>query len=389
MSRRLQLAALTAFMWSSVFLLSVNKDFLFPMTLDEMNHDSKSHDDSLNATTQEMSFPSVTSTNESCAPSCINCSSLKFYQAPRKLLKGMFEINRINETDKAICVWNGEEINKHLPHWLEIVYRCWSWWMIHNDTHHAVIEIPAESEPFWKTALTSPLGGGLWKEMKRALSIEIAVIPKNTNTTMQGLRATPILKRTPWFANAETAHALRAHVVTSAFPGRSLDGCSRNNANAVRIGILDRLETRHLLNHNDILTALQTLTTTRIIYKTFEGASYQDQIDFYSSVDILVTPHGAQLSAVPFMPSCGCVLELLPKHYHFEEFFGSLTSSANLTSSFLYLSDGNATQESILSPRNYTLRKAARAVNLCPPITSIVTSVQTLMERWKSCCSQQ
>jgi hypothetical protein len=89
------------------------------------------------------------------------------------------------------------------------------------------------------------------------------------------------------------------------------------------------------------------------------------------------------------MPSCGCVVELLPKYYHFEEFFGSLASSANLTLLFLYLSDGNTMQESSLSPQNYTLWKAACAVNLCPPITSIVTSVQTLMERWKSCCSQQ
>jgi hypothetical protein len=88
------------------------------MMLNEMKPNFKSHDD---ATTKEMSFPLVT-TNESCAPGCINCSSLKFYQVPRKLLKGMFVINRINETDKAICMWNGEEINKHLPHWLEIVY---------------------------------------------------------------------------------------------------------------------------------------------------------------------------------------------------------------------------------------------------------------------------
>jgi hypothetical protein len=43
------------------------------------------------------------------------------------------------------------------------------------------------------------------------------VIPKNTNTTTQGLQATPILKRTPWFANAKMACALQAHVVTRKF----------------------------------------------------------------------------------------------------------------------------------------------------------------------------
>ena len=403
MTRRLQLSVLAVIIWSTLFVLIENHGFLFRIKPDdETNHQhlSESNDHQLFHTTNESSLrvmAEVHSTiKETCTPSCQNCSSLKFFETPTRSVGEIFRINGITTTKKAICVWNGEEINRHLPHWLEIVYRCWSWWMIHNETHDAVIEIPVKSEPFWTIALTSPLGGGLWQHMQQALSIEIVVIPNNTNTTLQGLRATPIIRKTPsaepWFIDTHTARALRDYVVSTAFPGRSLDGCRNANApqmSAVRIGVLDRLKTRQLLNHYDIIISLQNLTSTPIMYKTFEGASYEEQIDFYSSVDILVTPHGAQLSAVPFMPSCGCVLELLPKYYHYEFFFGPLTTSANLTSSYLYLSDGNATEETMLSQNNYTFRKKTRSANLCPPINSIVKSVRTLIERWKSCCSER
>ena len=149
-----------------------------------------------------------------------------------------------------------------------------------------------------------------------------------------------------------------------------------------------------MLNAPEIVEALQTLTSTPVVYKTFEGVSHEGQIDFYSSVDILVSPHGAQLSGLPFMPECGAILELLPMSYYIPYFFGTLAFSANLTSSHLYLSDGDPMEEVNQTFMNdssiaaHAFRKRVRAKSLCPPVSSIVTSVRALIEKWESCCGE-
>jgi len=348
-----------------------------------------------------------------CIPSC-NCTNLQFFgKMDSYKLVDMFKIDPVvtptNTTQmQAVCVWNGKQVNQHLPHWLEIVYRCWSWWAMHNATHQAVIEVPEESQSYWKESLKSSLADGLWRHMKRALSMKIVLQDKKRKEAegQAMLRATPVTSKTPWFTDVKAARSLRDYVVEKTFPGRSLSGCKQRNISLqrqsisknesihrsihvshARIGILDRLRSRRLLNHEEIVTAVQSLSSAPVSYKTFEGASFEEQIDFFSSVDIIVSPHGAQLSGVPFMPSCGAVLELLPKSYHIHDFFGPLTSSANLTSSYLYLSDGDPIEE-MKNITSYELRKASRAASLCPPVSSIVASVQALIKRWESCCHE-
>jgi len=348
-----------------------------------------------------------------CTPTC-NCTNQTFYRIPLNYtLEDIFALDHVShsmkKTTKAVCVWNGKSINKHLPHWLQIVYRCWSWWALHNATHQAVLEIPLESQSYWNEALLrSPLAEGLWIDMKEALSIVVIQQDNVTNSTQdKELRAMPIVKDTPWFPTVETAHVLRDYVVGKNFPERPLSGCKNSSAHFqyknplenvsipistqishARIGILDRQGTRNLLNHEDIVSALQKLTSTPVLYKTFEGASYLEQIDFYSSVDILVTPHGAQMSGVPFMPSCGGVLELLPQYYHIHAFFGPLSVSSGLESSYLYLSDGDPAGEMRNAFESHEFRKKVRAVSLCPQVSSIVNSVLALLDKWESCCAE-
>ena len=344
-------------------------------------------------------------TSPTCIPSC-NCTNQKYFKRKTDhTLEDLYEIDLIPPTKnssemQAVCVWNGKKVNAHLPHWLELVYRCWSWWDLHKDTHRAVLEVPTESQMHWDRAQRSPLAEGLWRQIRDALSVIVVSEPRDGSAAQYSgkRRATPIKSngwtlnddlRMPWFATVETAHSLRDYVVGKTFPGRPLSGCGADLRQltvsqkcSARIGILDRLGSRQLLNHEEIFAALQGLVSTPVSYKTFEGASFEEQIDFYSSIDILVTPHGAQLSGAPFMPSCGAVLELLPKSYHCQFFFGSLISSANLTSSYLYLSDGDP-QKEIWTSRSE--RVAARKGALCPPVSSIVSSVRSLIDKWEQC----
>jgi hypothetical protein len=142
--------------------------------------------------------------------------------------------------------------------------------------------------------------------ISRAKRIEVRV---GGNNTASQIRATPSPNKIdwsfddelylPWFSSVKTARTLRKLVVKKTFPGRRLSGCVQHDE--PRIGVLDRLETRHLLNHRDIVKGMQSLVSTPVRYTLFETATFSDQIDFFSSVDILVSPHGAQLSGAAFL----------------------------------------------------------------------------------------
>jgi len=55
----------------------------------------------------------------------------------------------------------------------------------------------------------------------------------------------------------------------------------------------------------------------------------------------------------------------------------------------IYLSDdGNAAME-MSNIYTYEAPRQARSKQLCPPISLIVSAVQTLVDEWKLCCSQQ
>ena len=341
--------------------------------------------------------PSFTSLfqHDECSPSCTNCSKLEYFELDKQFkMNDFYAVEQLNNNigstpETAVCVWNGTNLNTHLPHWLEIIYRCWSWWDM-QDLKTNVLEVPKDSFEFWNRSRTSPFAEGLWNVMSRAKRVEIRI---GGNTTASEIRATPLPNTVgwslrdelylPWFSSIKTARTLRKLVVKKTFPGRRLSGCVQ--LDEPRIGVLDRVETRHLLNHREIVKGLQSLVSTPVRYALFEAASFSDQVDFFSSVDIVVSPHGAQLSGVAFLPTCGQVLELLPRFYHCQFFFGSLTTSTGSTASYLYLSDGSAKVE-MENITTHEARRIARSVQLCPPISSIQSAVEELIQKWRKCC---
>lgn len=346
------------------------------------------------APTTSPSFKSLVN-DDGCSPSCTNCSKLKYFESKKNFdIRDLYSIELLNNTigstpDAAVCVWNGTHLNTHLPHWLEIVYRCWSWWDMQHLKQN-VLEVPNGALELWNRSRSSPFAEGLWNVISRAKRIEVRV---GGNNTASQIRATPSPNKIdwsfddelylPWFSSVKTARTLRKLVVKKTFPGRRLSGCVQHDE--PRIGVLDRLETRHLLNHRDIVKGMQSLVSTPVRYTLFETATFSDQIDFFSSVDILVSPHGAQLSGAAFLPTCGQVLELLPRYYHCQFFFGTLTTSAGSTASYLYLSDENAQLE-MKNITTHESRRLARSVQLCPPIPPIVSAVKELIQKWMTCC---
>lgn len=91
------------------------------------------------------------------------------------------------------------------------------------------------------------------------------------------------------------------------------------NEDKPRIGFLNRNKEhgRSILNAEElaILPEIQELSRNNTVeVKKFDGLEFKDQVAFFRAVDIVVSPHGAQMTAVAFMNSpCGHVVELFPK----------------------------------------------------------------------------
>jgi Glycosyltransferase 61 len=133
-----------------------------------------------------------------------------------------------------------------------------------------------------------------------------------------------------------------------------------------------------------------------------EGTTFQEQVEFFQSVDILISGHGAQLTGLPFMAdnygsssskSCKQVVELYPKHYALPYYFGSLAHQAGMAHSYMYMTDN---QTDIVLPweiRNgatYQERFHARKAKLCPRPDAMVEAMVELIHDWHACmCPQQ
>lgn len=156
----------------------------------------------------------------------------------------------------------------------------------------------------------------------------------------------------------------------------------------------------------------------------FEGKTFVEQVSFMSSTDIVISPHGAQLISLPFMPSGGAVLELFPPHYlndgtfvlffpihnclpdqetlneshqnklHFIEYFGSLSAISGIEHNYIYLGDDSLDRRDKVKIAGHSLatmmaRAATRRVRLCPPIDTVVHATLQIVQRWQDRCRSQ
>jgi hypothetical protein len=195
------------------------------------------------------------------------------------------------------------------------------------------------------------------------------------------------------------------------------------------IGLLNRRPSsgRSILNANKILQHLQehfsssstssldtnlTMTADVLLEPEYfeQDRSFQQQVQFFSKVDILISPHGAQLTGIPFLGSrrlrhlfdtnnkdhhssgnASCtlhkqqLLEIFPPKYFIPEFFGSLAVNSNIGYSHLYISDEPAELQSQMS--TVFERQDARAQNLCIDSNVIVSTLTRMVDDWKRPCT--
>jgi Glycosyltransferase 61 len=181
-----------------------------------------------------------------------------------------------------------------------------------------------------------------------------------------------------------------------------------------RIGILNRAKSR-TIDHVDRLVAAMrstmndtttTTTSNDIAVHYFENASFVEQVQFFMDTDILISPHGAQLTGIPFLTTtsssvtkvCSQLMEIFPPSYVLTDFFGTLAAQSHIPHSYMYFEqndDDNNDTSSLVLPgtvrvsRTVTERKVDRQRSIQILVDDVVKAVGELIEDWQICCRQK
>lgn len=306
----------------------------------------------------------------------------------------------------AVCEWYENSGTNHFPHELEQLYRCWSYWNTIKRTNNANASLVLYRDPnagsfsvtdlyrvreFYLHHRNLEFVRGLL-EVYQKLGITItddkSVLSKSVRKGDQTVFGGYAYR---WRSPTDARDLARFVTDTIGIPRTS--GCRRNST-FPRLAILNRQANwkRSLLNADSIALQLQSqlagLIHPDVPVEYFEGISFADQVAFYASTDLVISPHGAQLTGLPFLPECGAVLEIFPDNYYYQSFFGSLAEAAGIVQYTMYLSDDNANWNATIRERGKVRRKA-RQVNLCPLESKVVDAVNLMVTNWHKCCHHQ
>jgi len=301
-----------------------------------------------------------------------------------------------NHSKAAVCEFKVSKHSDHFPHAMQQLYQCWSYWNLpSNRFKEKVLVRPKNARGFPQTKLSAAkvynkVRGKDWAFVEGITTAwqEAANVTVTSNTNLGPPVRRQDKANTFLMETAEDARLLTKAIVGHYGLSMRAGG---STANALpRIGILNRKKrsSRSLLNVKALLWAIQyELGFKEIEVAYFEKASFLQQVEFFANIDILISPHGAQLTGIPFMPECGRILELFPAYYYYDDYFGSLAEAAGLQQYALYLSDGDpATEWAYARTLTSKQRRIYRNVNLCPPIVKIVEAVKVMETDWHQCC---
>lgn len=136
----------------------------------------------------------------------------------------------------------------------------------------------------------------------------------------------------------------------------------------------------------------ETLSSPPTVVLThFEGQSFQQQVQFFHDIDLLISPHGAQLIGIPFMANKPCtkMIELFPHNYLVPDYFGTLAVDSGIEYSYIYVSErpptAAQTEAGRIAPETSKTRGAARQQTICVDPDILVGALQFLIRDWCTC----
>jgi len=300
----------------------------------------------------------------------------------------------------AVCEFQTMDgYNFHFPHTMQQIYRCWSWWRLNNQ-QQPVLVFPRSSMPEndflqgFVASLEATIGLQLWKPNQVASADVPTVQPRVPNNLVDPANTFGMHDPTrPYYAmhQPDDAKVLRdtilAHLERLHTDGTKSDVC----VTKPRIAILNRHKYREWTNAPAVAQQLRPDAAGEEIPMVFfeHNTTFADQVSFLRDTDVLISPHGAQLTGLPFMPDCGAVLEIFPVGYYLPYFFGSLAQASNLVHGYVSLTNGDWRTESAEGMQSQSARQKFRNAELCPNVETIVDAVQKLIQKRKACCERE
>lgn len=167
-------------------------------------------------------------------------------------------------------------------------------------------------------------------------------------------------------------------------PNNRTDFIETKTNETLKIGLLNRRGGRKLLNSDGMLAALQkAFPHHQVTLKYFDDVSFEEQVHYFSHIDVLISPHGSQLVGIMFMHPCSAILELFPHHYYTPNYFSSLAKLSGLLHTNWYVSNEDVPDHLSLETRLNNTNN-----NMCPSISTLVSYVGTMLEQRKDCLAK-
>jgi Glycosyltransferase 61 len=270
---------------------------------------------------------------------------------------------------------------------MQQLYRCSSWWLA-NPTKKPILVFDRPKELFDK-----PFIRGFLEVLEKGIDLKVVINHTGPMVAAKDTQKWELDIEVTDFAMYDPKRQLR-NVFASHILGHVDASCHFQRARFPRIAILNRLDKsqRSLVNAKKIATAIERsfsdhIKDVPIVY--FEGKTFLEQVKFFLETDIVISPHGAQLTALAFLPPCAALLEFFPKDYLVADYFGSLALAINISHSFFYLAEGYDNPEIVMDYEryHYYINADYRALNQCPSVKNVTEAVKQLVKNWEVCCS--
>ena len=290
----------------------------------------------------------------------------------------------VQEDCKQLCF--------HFPHFAQYLLRCWSYWN-QKKVANPILVTDYISQGDLKKRLPwkrRRFNKAFVKRLQDQIGLSV-VAPSSANSSS----ATPFnisntfsfVMADPWQDSQDLADLLVSERAKKRRRSKK-DACK-----SPRVRILNREKSRTLSNAKEM--ALHFTKTFHlsppVAVHYFERTSFQSQIDFMATTDILLSPHGAQLTSLFVMPApCGSVWEFFPVDFLIPWFFGSLATSAASLQHYASYAGTEVDKDGTVWSTNTTLRVRARNVPyMCPNVTTLEPLMQKVLQEWYQCCEKQ
>jgi hypothetical protein len=317
-----------------------------------------------------------------------------------------YTVSSLLEANNTAAVCNFRQVGSWtgFPHTFQQLLRCVSWWNVEENKNKQPILV------IWNVPSTSSWTRAFLEIFQKQWNIIL-----DRNATYQSISvygqspsitsikapssfevASPTdaeaMRQSFWaYYNNQTISSRPQRLRTGGCPSANTTLTNKDKKSKPVIAFLNReiQSGRHVVNYQEILDFLRDHFPSHDIryLSSFDGTSFDDQVTFMSNIDILIGPHGAQLTNIAFMPQCGGILEIFGKGYYIPHYYGSLARS---TGHYYY---NVYTGTSIVKETNYYMRGKhryeARRFNMTvDDLPGVVTTVEALIERWQKCCER-